>query len=139
MNRNNFAWIGPALTFTGVVTYFMWFARYPLLRDFPWLNLPLVLLGVVLSFIGVKAVFAGKRPWSRKLAAGGGLVLAAALATLFVGYVFYLSSMLPEARPDTIAMVEAPSAALTDAGGAVVHLADYRGRKAVLVFYRGHW
>ena len=139
MNKNNFAWIGPALTFTGVVTYFMWFARFPLLRDFPWLNLPLVILGVVLSFLGVKAVFSAKRPWSRKLAAGGGLVLSGALATLFVGYVFVLSSMLPEARQETMAMAAAPSAALTDAGGAVVDLSDYRGRKAVLVFYRGYW
>ena len=139
MNRNNFAWIGPALTFAGVVTYFMWFARIPLLRDFPWVNLPLVVLGVALSFLGVKAVFGGKRPWSRKLAAAAGLVLAAALATLFIGYVFVLSSMLPDARQDTLAMARAPSAALTDPGGAVVDLSDYRGRKAVLVFYRGYW
>jgi hypothetical protein len=139
MKRNNLAWIGPAVTFAGVVTYFMWFTRFPLLRDFPWLNLPLVLVGVVLSFLGVKAVFSAKRPWSRKLAAAGGLVLSAALATLFVGYVFVLSSMLPEARQETMAMAAAPSAALTDAGGAIVDLSDYRGRKAVLVFYRGYW
>ena len=139
MNKNNFAWIGPALTFAGVVTYFMWFARYPLLRDFPWLNLPLVILGVVLSFLGVMAVFGAKRPWSRKLAAAGGLVLSGALATLFVGYVFVLSSMLPDPRQETMAMEAAPSVTLTDAGGAVVDLADYRGRKAVLVFYRGYW
>jgi hypothetical protein len=139
MDKKNFAWIGPALTFAGVVTYFMWFARYPLLRDFPWLNLPLVVLGVVLSFLGVKAVFAAKRPLSRKLGAGAGLVLSAALATLFIGYVFVLSSMIPEARQETMAMAAAPSASLTDAGGAVVDLSDYRGRKAVLVFYRGYW
>jgi uncharacterized membrane protein len=139
MDKKNFAWIGPALTFAGVVTYFMWFARYPLLRDFPWVNLPVVILGVVLSFLGVMAVFAAKRPWSRKLAAAAGLVLAGALATLFVGYVFVLSSMLPDARQETMAMAAAPSAALTDAGGAVVDLSDYRGRKAVLVFYRGYW
>jgi hypothetical protein len=139
MNRNNFAWLGPAVTFAGVVTYFMWFARFPFLRDFPWLNLPLVLLGVVLSFLGVKAVLGAKRPRSRKLAAGGGLVLSAALATLFVGYVFVLSSMLPDPRQETLEMAAAPSVALTDAGGAVVDLADYRGRKAVLVFYRGYW
>ncbi len=139
MNRNSFAWIGPAVAFAGVVTYFMWFARFPLLRDFPWLNLPLVLLGVVLSFLGVKAVFSAKRPRSRKLAAAGGLVLSAALATLFIGYVFVLSSMIPNPRQETLEMTEAPSVALTDAGGAVVDLADYRGRKAVLVFYRGYW
>lgn len=139
MNYINFAWIGPALTFAGVVTYFMWFARYPLLRDFPWLNLPLVILGVVLSFLGVRAVFGENRPWSRKLAAGAGLVLAGALATLFIGYVFVLSSMLPDARDETMAMATAPTASLTDAGGAVVDLSDYRGRKAVLVFYRGYW
>ena len=139
MNHKNFAWLGPVITFAGVATYFGWFARYPILRDFPWLNLPLVILGVVLSFLGVKAIFAAKRPWSRKLAAGGGLVLSAALATLFLGYVFVLSSMLPDAREDTMAMATAPSASLTDAGGSVVDLADYRGRKAVLVFYRGYW
>ena len=139
MDRRNLAWIGPAVAFLGVVTYFMWFARYPALRDFPWLNLPLVLLGLALSFLGVVAVFRAGRPWSRKLAAGSGLVLASALATLFVGYVFFLSSMIPEPRRDTLEMAAAPSAALTDAGGAVVDLADYRGRRIVLVFYRGYW
>lgn len=139
MDRRNLAGIGPVVTFAGAVSYFLWFARYPALRDFPWLNLPLVLLGVVLSFLGAWAVFTGKRPWSRKLAAGGGLVLTVALAALFTGYVFVLSSMLPEARQETLAMNEAPTVELTGADGSVVDLAGYGGRRVVLVFYRGYW
>jgi hypothetical protein len=138
LNRKNMAWIGPLVTLFGVMSYFMWFSRYPLLRDFPWLNLPLVILGVVLSFLGVLAVFKDKKR-GPKIASGVGLVISGAFATLFLGYIFVLSSMLPSPQENTLAMIEAPAAALTDATGAVVNLTDYRGRKAVMVFYRGYW
>jgi len=47
MKRNwNWAvWTGAALVFLGVISYPLFFVRFPALRDFPWANLPMVALG----------------------------------------------------------------------------------------------
>ena len=43
--RNHALWLGPLISVAGTVSYFQFFARFPALRDFPWINLPLVVIG----------------------------------------------------------------------------------------------
>jgi peroxiredoxin len=50
-----------------------------------------------------------------------------------------LSSTLPAPLPQTLALEAAPPLALEDQHGGTVRLSDYRGRRVVLVFFRGHW
>ena len=45
------AWLGPLVTFVGAISYFVYFVRFADLRDFPWVNLPLVGLGAMLSIV----------------------------------------------------------------------------------------
>ncbi len=141
VRRNHWIWLGPLVAFVGAVSYFLVFVRFPVLRDFPWLNLPLVLLGAVLSFAGVWVAW--KRPrdihWRRiKLAVATlGLVFSLGLAHLFVWYIFDYSYRIPD--PVSLAGQQAPDFALTDPAGQTVHLSDFRGKKVLLVFYRGHW
>jgi uncharacterized membrane protein len=117
--RKHLLWIGPLLTLSGAWSYFAWFARFPALRDFPWVNLPLVLLGLALTIAG--ALRSGRGSILK-----GAAVLVAALVTAgFFGYVFVLS---PTAR--TASLATAPE---------LEALAPYRGKAIVLVFYRGHW
>jgi len=49
MRRNHAIWLGPIVTFAGAVSYFLYFARFPSLRDVPWVNLPIVAGDVRLS------------------------------------------------------------------------------------------
>lgn len=49
MKSNHALWIGPLITLAGAVSYFTVFSRFAPLRDFPWLNLPVVLAGLALS------------------------------------------------------------------------------------------
>ena len=135
--RNHLAWIAPLIVFGGMVSYFLVFSRWAALRDFPWVNLPLVLGGVALSIVAW-----GKRKRGSKLSvffAASGLVFSVLIAALFCTYVFYLSSTLPQAQAATMEMERAPGFALTDQHGDIVQLADLRGKKVVLVFFRGFW
>lgn len=130
--------LGPVLTFVGGVSYFMFFARFPALRDFPWVNLPLVLAGLALSACGAWRAFA--RPGILgKLLGSIGLLVSLGLASLFGWYVFGLSYGLPEPTQASLALRQAPAFALTNHDGAEVRLEEFRGRKVVLTFYRGHW
>jgi len=136
--RNHFIWLGPVLTFVGGLSYFMFFARFPTLRDFPWINLPLVLAGLALSAFGVWRAFA--RPGILgKLLGSVGLLISLGLATLFGWYVFGLSYGLPQPTQASLTLQQAPAFTLTDHDGSPVRLEDLRGRKVVLTFYRGHW
>ncbi len=141
MNRrwNHLAWIGPIVTFAAVVSYFLYFARFPALRDFPWVNLPLALLGLGASGVAMWRAFARREEWRGRILAPLGLGLALAFAGFLVGYVFFLSNALPAPTETSRGMETVPDLTLTDQDGRAVRLTDFRGRKLVLTFYRGHW
>lgn len=122
--RRHLLWIGPILTLAGAWSYFAWFARFPALRDFPWVNLPLVLLGLALTIAGVV-----RQPRGRLLR-GVAVVLSGLVSAGFLAYVFVLSKQVPAPTALTASLEVAPD---------VAALAPYRGRPIVLVFYRGYW
>jgi hypothetical protein len=137
--RNHLLWLGPLVAFAGGVSYFLVFARYPVLRDFPWLNLPWVLAGLALSGVALRRAWTRQATYRGKALGPVGLGFSALLAFLFVFYVFGVSSWLPEPTPTATGLVEAPGFRLLDHRGQPVSLEDYRGRKVVLTFYRGFW
>ena len=137
--RNHAIWLGPAVAFCGAVSYFTVFARYPTLRDFPWVNLPLVLVGVALSALGLwracrrSSVFSGKRLGAI------GFTLSLILGGLFFFYVFSFSYRLPGPTPTSQTLSDVQDFDLIDHRGRAFRLGELRGRKVVLIFYRGHW
>lgn len=137
--RNHALWLGPLIAFVGMVSYFQFFARYPALRDFPWVNLPLVLIGIALSIGGFWGAYVRGSRWPVKLAASLGLALSLLSGGFLIAYVFGISNSLPSATSITRTLEQAPEFALEDQEGRVHRLSDYRGSKVVLVFYRGHW
>jgi hypothetical protein len=137
--RNHALWLGPLIAFGGMVSYFEFFARFPTLRDFPWINLPLVLIGIALSLGGFWGAYTrGSRLWV-KLAGSFGLALSLLSGGFLIAYVFAISNSLPAESATTTALEQAPDFALEDSEGRVHRLSDYSGSKVVLVFYRGHW
>ncbi len=138
-HRNHALWAGPLLTFGGMTTYFMFFVRFPALRDVPWLNLPIVWLGLYLSGLGVWRAFGRPASYRGKILGPLGLLFSLAVGLLFNLYIFSLSYKLPEPSAATLALDAAPGFSLPDEQGRLVDLEDLRGRKVVLVFYRGHW
>ncbi len=136
--RNHLLWIGPLVTFLGGVSYFLYFARIPALRDVPWLNLPLVLGGLVLSLVAAGRGFSARSPYRGKVLGSLGAVFSLLVAGLFTMYIFVWSFGLPDPG-ETVALGAAPDFTLNDQHGVPVSLAALRGRKVVLTFYRGHW
>jgi len=134
--RNHLLWIGPLVVFAGFVSYYQVFAPYPLLRDFPWINLPLIWAGVVLSALGVRRAFQRGRG---KVLGAIALTFSVLVAALFHAYIFWYSYRMPGATETTTSMTRAPDFSLADQHGRSVTLSEYLGRKVVLVFYRGYW
>ena len=132
-------WVGPLVTFAGTVTYFQVFARYPTLRDFPWVNLPVVIAGVVLAIVGFVHVVTRRRGVWPRLAGSLGLALSLLAGAFLPLYVFGISYALPGATATSLGLATAPDFELPDSGGALHRLRDYRGSRVVIVFYRGHW
>lgn len=137
--RNHAVWLGPVVVFVGAVSYFTWFARFPALRDFPWVNLPLVAGGLALSAWGAWRAFSRPGRFLGKALGSLGLAFSLGLGTLFVAYVFVLSYQLPGPTRTALGIERAPEFSLPDHRGRPVRLADLRGRKVVITFYRGHW
>lgn len=132
-------WIGLVVTLAGALSYFLYFFQFPDLRDFPVVNLPLVVGGLLLTVVGCWRMFRQQgRAWGKALAAIG-LLLALGVAGLFNFYVFVYSYQLPASADAPASQAKAPDFALSDQAGNTVRLSDYRGKKLVMVFYRGHW
>ncbi len=136
--RNHLIWIGPLVAFAGVVSYFEVFARFPALRDFPWVNLPLTVAGLALSAAGAWRAFRSPARVRAKVLASLGFAFSLLLVAALVWYVVDFTYRLPPAG-EALGLVEAPDFALASSTGETVRLSDYRGRKVVLVFYRGYW
>jgi len=138
-HRNHLIWLGPLVALAGVLSYFMFFVRFAALRDFPWVNLPLVALGVTLSLLGLWRALARPAVYRGKILGSVGALLSLSLAGLFGLYVFSWSYGVPAPSERALAIEQAPDFSLLDQDGRTVGLSDLRGTKVVLVFYRGYW
>lgn len=130
---------GLVLTLFGALSYFLYFYRFPVLRDFPWVNLPLVIAGAYVSVLGWKKVLRAGTGRLGKGLATLGMGASLGLALLFCAYIFLLSNALPVAEGAPDAGTLAADFKLRDHNGQDVQLVDYRGSKVLLVFYRGDW
>lgn len=132
-------WGGFLFTFAAAVSYFLVFAKFPTLRDVPWLNLPLVMLGMIVALVGVFRIYRQPGGLVGKLLASIGAFLSVAIAAAFNYYIFSLSYQIPVAADAPVNAEKAPDFSLLDHTGKEVSLSDYLGQNVILVFYRGYW
>ena len=131
-------WLAPLITFIGFVSYYLVFVNIPALRDFPWVNLPLVAIGAALAIAGLLSGWKSGGRLKRSFLVLG-IVFSIAVAGLLFAYVFVISYQMPAASEATVALETAPNFTLNDANGEPVSLSDFRDQKVVLSFYRGFW
>jgi len=131
-------WLAPILAFVGFVSYYTFFAKFPVLRDTPWVNVPVVILTAILGVVGMIVVW-GKAKWGRRLLYLGGASVSLLIAALLCFYVYSMSYKIPGLSETTDALEQAPDFTLSDANGRMVSLSDYRGKKVIISFYRGFW
>lgn len=137
--RNHAIWLGPLVVFGGAVSYFTFFAQYPALRDTPWINLPLVMLGALIACVGVWRAFTKPSIYRGKVLGTISLAFSLLLAGLFGAYITYISYQLPEPTAVTSQLESAPDFTLNDQEGNPVSLSDFNGKKLIVTFYRGYW
>lgn len=117
------------------------FVRFPVTRDFPWVNLLLFLAGGAMLVAGLKRAYGQPERYRGKVS---GVVLGALALLLFGAFywgMFVFARHVPASAGAPQIGQSAPDFTLADASGKPVSLADLRqnSRGVLLIFYRGYW
>jgi hypothetical protein len=142
-------WLGFLLTLGAFLSYFFVFVWFPFTRDFPWANLLLFVLAVVLLFMGLKRGFASDRPHPirSKVVSSIVSVLSLLVIALFVFTIFIGGRWLPASKGAPQVGQRAPDFSMPDSSGKTVSLNELlttpingnAPKGVLLVFYRGYW
>src|SRR5215813_8369733 len=146
-NFNWQLWAGFVLTLFSFLSYPFLFIDYPLLRDFPWLNLLLFALALVLLILGLRRAFRpGRKPiW--KVSAVVVATLGVLIMAFFIFIAFIEARRLPASAGAPQVGQKAPDFSVTDTNNKPVALADLLTQAVnnkppkgvLLIFYRGYW
>jgi hypothetical protein len=146
-NFNWRLWAGFVLTIFSFLSYPFLFIDYPILRDFPWLNLLLFALALLLLILGLRRAFRPGRKAISKVSAVVVAALGVLVMALFIFIAFIEARRLPASAGAPQVGQKAPEFTVTDINNKTVALADLIAQpinnqppKGVLViFYRGYW
>lgn len=149
---NLFVWAGFLIAVLASLSYFVLFARFPITRDFPWVNLPLFVVAGVLLVMGLRRAFSQPEAYRGKISGPILATLSMLILGLFLFYVFRLSKRLPSSRGAPQVGQKAPDFTLPDKDGHPVTLSQLlsstinggenaaeKAKGVVLIFYRGYW
>src|SRR5687768_5429328 len=148
-------WAGFLLSLIAFLSYFFFFALFPVTRDFPWANLALFALSAVLLLWGLRRAFSSERlhPMRSKILG----VSLGGLSVAVFGFFIFFTLIMPRWLPASAAAPKvgstAPDFSLTDTSGKVVSLTDLLSspvnaeagnaqttpKGVLLIFYRGYW
>ncbi len=142
-------WVGLLLTLGGAFSFLLIFVWIPATRDFPWANLLIFLIAVVLLVAGIRRGFASdrKRPIASKIVTSLVALFSFAVIALFIFSVFVVARWLPPSTGAPQVGQKAPEFTLQDTTGRQVSLTQLLSepvngtapRSVLLVFYRGYW
>jgi hypothetical protein len=133
-------WVGFIFTVAGLFSY-GFFVRFPTTRDFPWANLLLFGIGVVLLIVGLFRAFGRPQVYRGKIFGAIFTAIAVLVVAFFSYATFYVVRQVPASRGAPQVGQKAPDFILLDQNGKPVGLGDLlSGSRAVaLIFYRGFW
>ena len=140
-------WAGFLLSLIAVLSYPFLFVNWPITRDFPWANLLLFGIAVVLLLLGLRRAFAPDRRRLSKIIAALVATLSFLALGLFVFSFFVAARWLPASRGAPQVGQKGPDFTLADTNNKQVSLSsllsesiDGKAPKGVLlIFYRGYW
>ncbi len=122
-----------AVVAIGAVAAYALLLRVAIVRNHPESYVIAAALGTVLAALAVARARA--RRWPAWLALG-----LASLLLVGSAWFNFVLARIPDTPTTLLVGERPPDFTLPDAGGRPVSLADYRGKKpVVLVFYRGYW
>ena len=142
-------WVGLLLTLLGGFSFLWVFVWIPETRDFPWANLLIFLVAIVLLVMGIRRGFASdrRRPAVSKIVTSLVALFSFAFIALFLFSVFVFSRWLPASKGAPQVGQKAPEFTLQDQTGKQISLTELLStpvsgnapKGVVLVFYRGYW
>jgi AhpC/TSA family len=141
--RNLLPLAGFLLCILSFVSYILFFSRFPMTRDVPWVSWLLFAAGLALVAAGLARAF--RRPASYRGRVTGPIlgVLSLAVVGLFLYTTLVLSRQLPASLNVPKVGEKAPYFTLPDSQGRLVALQDLVGGPqkpwVILIFYRGYW
>lgn len=140
-------WAGFGLTLFSFLSYPFLFIDYPVLRDFPWLNLIMFAIALGLIILGLRRTFRPGRKSIWKVsdvvvATLGGLIIA-----FFIFIAFIEARRLPASAGAPQVGQKAPDFSLADTNNKTVALSELiaqpinnkPAKGVLLIFYRGYW
>ncbi|HTR49006.1 MAG TPA: hypothetical protein VMM16_16615 [Verrucomicrobiae bacterium] len=150
-------WWGFALALAAMVSYPLFFARYAITRDFPWVTLLLLAIAIFLLATGIARAFQRPDAYRGKVAGSILGVLTLLLVGFFLTVIFYMARQIPASHGAPQVGQVAPDFTLPDSKNNLVTLSALvdssfapNGSSAptsgaektaatVLIFYRGYW
>jgi len=148
MKRINWQiWAGFVLSLFAGFSYTFLFMRWPITRDFPWVNMILFAIAMVLLFLGLRRAFKPDKRIVSKIFSS----LAAALGVLMMAGLLFSVLVFGRWVPASVGAPQvgqkAPEFTLTDSNNKPITLAqllsepiNHKPPKGVLlIFYRGYW
>ena len=134
-------WLSFVIALVAVFSYVTFFIRFPVTRNFPWVNLLLFLAAGIVLAIGLRRAFAQPEKYRGRIS---GIVLGTltlGLFGLFCFGIFYTARNIPSGSTALHVGERAPDFTLQGADGQTVTLARLLqgNRAALLIFYRGYW
>jgi len=149
-------WAGFLLSLTVLFSYPLLFVDWPITRDFPWANLLLFAIAVVLLFIGVRRGFAPDCRLISKIVSSVLAALSVSVFGMFIFVAFVASRWLPASTGAPQVGQKAPDFTLVDTNDKPVSLSELLSspitseppasaggprapRGVLLIFYRGYW
>ena len=145
-------WVGFLLSIAALVSYPLFFAQFPVTRDFPLANLSIFAATAVLLAVGLRRAFSPQARYRGKITGSILTIASTAAMGFFVFLVFFASRGLPESHGAPRVGQRAPEFTLPDINGKPVSLtellaqaqapaSDKSGhpRSVLLIFYRGYW
>ena len=93
VGANHLLWLGPLIAVPGLLSYFVFFSRWPAFRDTAWLNFAILAVALAISAMGLRRAVASGG-W-RLFAGIASTITSGGLGALLVAYVFFLSNGLP--------------------------------------------
>ncbi len=140
-NWNAYVWGGFGLTLASAFSYVLFFYRFPITRDVPWVSFLLFIVAGWLLAAGLKRAFGQPERYRGKVSGVILSTLSMALIGLFCYSTFVLTKDIPSSSYALRAGQQAPAFTLFDASRKPVVLAELlkTHKAALLIFYRGYW
>jgi len=131
-------WAGFVVVVAGLVSY-GFFTRFPITRDFPWANLLLFGIGIVLLLVGLFRAFG--QVYRGKIFGSIFTTIAVLVVALFSYEMFYVLRQVPASAGAPRVGQKAPDFLALDQNGKPVGLGDLlsNSKGVLVIFYRGFW